>query len=335
MADDKSTTVVTDGDLAVKTLSVSGTQITGPSALETTTLVQTDDGVELAVKVFPLGEGGGGGGGGDSVNYNTQVTNKPQINGTTLSGNKTGADLGLLDLSGGTLTDALNVSYDETDPTEDSTAVNAGSIEIKSFAPFVSLNTTDEETQPVESASVDMFNAIHIPGVRDNTGSTGDVYDYDNYRAQINVNPQYGNTKLELASGSTSKPVLYRTYLQNNVQVSENALFLNANGQIPADNMTGVVELTTTSVELASDTIYNGAELASVTFTLPATVPANFTAQLNFTSGTTATTFTAPATVTFEGDACSNGVFTPLASKRYSVLIYTDGVNVIGLVMGN
>ena len=195
MADDKSTTVVTDGDLAVKTLSVSGTQITGPSALETTTLVQTDDGVELAVKVFPLGEGGGGGG-GDSVNYNTQVTNKPQINGTTLSGNKTGADLGL--------------------------------------------------------------------------------------------------------QGATS-----------------------------------IVTLTTSSTELATNTIYNGGELASVTFTLPATVPADFAAQLNFTSGTTATTFTAPATVTFEGDACSNGVFTPLASKRYSVLIYTDGVNVIGLVMGN
>lgn len=64
MADENSTTTVTeDGDLAVKTLSVSGTQITGPSALETTTLVQTDDGVELAIKVFPLGEGGGGGGG--------------------------------------------------------------------------------------------------------------------------------------------------------------------------------------------------------------------------------------------------------------------------------
>jgi hypothetical protein len=110
---------------------------------------------------------------------------------------------------------------------------------------------------------------------------------------------------------------------------------LDANGKIPADRMARVVELTTTSVELASDTIYNGAELASVTFTLPATVPVNFTAQLNFTSGTTATTFTAPATVTFEGDACSNGAFTPLASKRYSVLIYTDGVNVIGLVMGN
>lgn len=110
---------------------------------------------------------------------------------------------------------------------------------------------------------------------------------------------------------------------------------VDANGKIPADRTAPVAELTTTSVELASDTIYNGTELASVTFTLPSTVPVNFTAQLNFTSGATPTTFTAPSGVIFEGDACSNGTFTPVASKRYSVLIYSDGVNVLGLVMGN
>lgn len=36
------------------------------------------------------------GGGGGTSNYN-QLTNRPQINGITLSGNKTGADLGLID----------------------------------------------------------------------------------------------------------------------------------------------------------------------------------------------------------------------------------------------
>ena len=117
----------------------------------------------------------------------------------------------------------------------------------------------------------------------------------------------------------------------NNVTLSGN----KTGADLHLQSATSIVTLTTASTELATNTIYNGAELASVTFTLPATVPVNFTAQLNFTSGATATTFTAPASVTFEGDACSNGVFAPLASKRYSVLIYTDGVNVIGLVMGN
>ena len=41
-------------------------------------------------------ENGGGGGGGGTTNYNA-LENKPQINGTTLSGNKSSSDLGLQD----------------------------------------------------------------------------------------------------------------------------------------------------------------------------------------------------------------------------------------------
>ncbi len=47
-------------------------------------------------KAIFLGKFNGGGGGGGTSDY-TQLTNKPSINGTTLSGNKTGADLGLQD----------------------------------------------------------------------------------------------------------------------------------------------------------------------------------------------------------------------------------------------
>ena len=96
----------------------------------------------------------------------------------------------------------------------------------------------------------------------------------------------------------------------------------------------GVEELTTTSVQLVNGNIYNGAELASVTFTLPATVPVNFTAQLNFTSGTTATVLSAPNTVNFVGDDCTGGSFTPAANKRYQVLIDSDGVNINAYVIG-
>ena len=39
-------------------------------------------------------ENGGGGGGGGTSDY-TQLTNKPEINGTTLTGNKSSSDLGL------------------------------------------------------------------------------------------------------------------------------------------------------------------------------------------------------------------------------------------------
>ena len=48
-------------------------------------------------QVYKLSEGGSGGGG--TSNYN-QLTNKPQINGTTLSGNKSLSDLGIMPQTG-------------------------------------------------------------------------------------------------------------------------------------------------------------------------------------------------------------------------------------------
>ena len=131
---------------------------------------------------------------------------------------------------------------------------------------------------------------------------------------------------IQLGNGTNS--------VNNQFQVYTYPMLDGNTGKIPSDRMTKVIELTATSVELASDNIYNGAELASVIFTLPATVPVNFTAQLNFTSGTTATVLSAPNTINFEGDDCTGGVFTPVASKRYQVLIASDGVNVNGYVIG-
>lgn len=55
-------TVLKDGQLTVATFEQSGTLISGASAIDTTCLVQTEDGVQQCVKTFPLGEGGGGGG---------------------------------------------------------------------------------------------------------------------------------------------------------------------------------------------------------------------------------------------------------------------------------
>lgn len=50
---------------------------------------------ELLLELKDVIESGGGGGGGTD-NYNL-LKNLPQINGTTLKGNKTAADLGLVD----------------------------------------------------------------------------------------------------------------------------------------------------------------------------------------------------------------------------------------------
>lgn len=144
-------------------------------------------------------------------------------------------------------------------------------------------------------------------------------------KANANHAIQLGNNNGATVSNTHSKTL----------QVFEHQLLDGNTGKIPTDRMTKVIELTTTSVELASDNIYNGAELASVTFTLPATISANFTAQVNFTSGTTATVLTAPNTVYFDGDDCAGGVFTPAASKRYQVLITNDGVTTLGYVLSH
>ena len=178
---ERDTTVLIDGQLAVATAAQSGELITGPSPIETTALVQTDDGPQLCVKTFNVGGGGGGG-----------------------------------DASWGSITGTLS-------------------------------NQTD---------------------------------------------------------------------LQNALNSKQGA--------------TSIVTLTTASTELASNTIYNGGELASVTLTLPATIPADFIAQVEFTSGTTPTLFTAPAALYFNGDRCEAGTFTPIASHRYCIMIISDGANTLG-----
>lgn len=55
-------TLVKDGQKVVATVSQSGTIISDPSAVDATALVQTDNGPQLCVKTFEMGEGGGGGG---------------------------------------------------------------------------------------------------------------------------------------------------------------------------------------------------------------------------------------------------------------------------------
>jgi len=65
-------------------------------------------------QVYKLSEGGSGGGGGTS-NYN-DLTNKPSINGVTLSGNKTTSDLGIDKIAVG-LGNVPNVSTNDQTPT--------------------------------------------------------------------------------------------------------------------------------------------------------------------------------------------------------------------------
>jgi hypothetical protein len=119
-------------------------------------------------------------------------------------------------------------------------------------------------------------------------------------------------------------------------------------GQVESvNNKTGAVVLTgadlttlvtesgaTVSRQLASDTIVNCDTVTSLTITLPSTYDAKFISQINFTSGATPTSLTAPNTIVWLGNDITSSVFVPVANKRYAVLFFSDGTNVRGLVQG-
>lgn len=97
---------------------------------------------------------------------------------------------------------------------------------------------------------------------------------------------------------------------------------------------TSVVALTGTSVtqELADNTIYQASELASLTISIPNGITSDYISQINFESGSTATTLTAPNTIIWFGDDLTNNVFVPAVNKQYVVIFYYDGTNVRSIV---
>lgn len=72
-------TLVKNGQKVVATVSQSGTIISDPSAVDATALVQTDDGPQLCVKTFEMGEGGGGGGGSVTVDSALSPTSENPV----------------------------------------------------------------------------------------------------------------------------------------------------------------------------------------------------------------------------------------------------------------
>lgn len=78
MSDSEKYITVLEGDqLAVAAKEVSGSIISEPSTRYITTLVQTDEGVQLAVKAYVLNDGGGGGGDVDYTKIVQKTSNMP------------------------------------------------------------------------------------------------------------------------------------------------------------------------------------------------------------------------------------------------------------------
>ena len=137
-----------------------------------------------------------------------------------------------------------------------------------------------------------------------------------------------GKATPESTGGGGSHPV-------TSVNGKTGAVVLNNSdvGAMAETTITTVSETTLTQ-ELAGNTIYNCSELSALTITLPGTITADWACQVNFTSGTTPTSLTAPNTIYWKGDDLTADVFVPVASKRYAVLFFTDGEDVRGIVQG-
>ena len=111
------------------------------------------------------------------------------------------------------------------------------------------------------------------------------------------------------------------------------AVVLNAT-DVGAEEVTNVVTVSssTFSQQLANNTIYNcTTNMTSISVSFPSSPTADYISQLNFTSGSTATTFNASGTIDWYGDDVST-TFTPVANKRYTIMFYYDGVKFRGIV---
>lgn len=338
-------TVVKNGQLAVATVAQNGEIIPEEGkdpAKYTTALVQTADGPQLCQKTYSVGGGGGGGGGetawGDITGTLANQTDLQTALNKKIENKATGTDA--LSLIGGATTKAGAVNIGKT-----SSAATAYNVAVGENASAGGNNVSASPAYGASTAAYGYYaSATAGTAIGSMTYASNGVAIGRGHSTSRKVSASMSGaiaigfigSASENCAATAEKAIQLGAGSNNNAstfQVYSYQLLNGKTGKIPTDRMTGIETLTTTSVKLDSDNIYNGAELASVTFTLPSTIPANFTAQVNFTSGATATVLTAPNTVYFEGDDCSNGVLTPVANKRYQLLIASDGVNVNGYVI--
>ena len=117
---------------------------------------------------------------------------------------------------------------------------------------------------------------------------------------------------------------------------SNNGLMTAADKQ----TLNGLVTTTTTdsgatiTLTLANNTVYELTATALTSLTLSGVATGFEYASVTFTSGTTATVFSMPATGWYcIGAACSSGTFTPEASMRYNLAIMQETDRIAVYVM--
>lgn len=92
---------------------------------------------------------------------------------------------------------------------------------------------------------------------------------------------------------------------------------------------------TGTAAELTDNTEARFGEVATLTLSLPSDTSGDYISSVAFTSGTTATSLSYPDTITMIGTDCIDGVFAPVANKRYTLIVAYDGAGLVGYVAGH
>lgn len=107
-------------------------------------------------------------------------------------------------------------------------------------------------------------------------------------------------------------------------------------GNSSAGLITNITTITESTAAITPDnnTEYRCGEVTSVTITLPEEIPNDYAAYIVFTSGTTAAEAVYPDSIKWSGDDVIDGVFIPVASRRYNIGIWYDGVNVNAAARG-
>lgn len=133
-----------------------------------TNTLKVGDGINRYVDLPTIAGGGGGG----TDNYN-ELLNKPQINGTTLSGNKTSSDLGLATSAQGTLADtALQPGDNISELVNDSgfiTGINSS--DVTSALGYTPVDPSDLSTVATTGNYNDLSNKPTIPVVPTNVSA--------------------------------------------------------------------------------------------------------------------------------------------------------------------
>lgn len=88
------------------------------------------------------------------------------------------------------------------------------------------------------------------------------------------------------------------------------------------------------TITLTDNVIYNGSELATFEIQLPSSASVDFLCEIDFSSGSTATTITYPNTINWVGDDVTSNVFTPAVNKRYTIMFTYNGTGWLAVVVG-